>query len=137
MASRELVRREAPNELEKFKEIGARLKEIEGQYAEDSTYQLLLVRFLYLEGRFFINSGDYNRGIENIQRVIVKAKDFHLTTYLLRGYRQMIYYYIQTDNATDMAHYIDLAMDVAFTANNNESIGILLAIERFVSSDDR
>lgn len=57
LASRELVRREAPNELEKFKEIGARLKEIEGQYAEDSTYQLLLVRFLYLEGRFFINSG--------------------------------------------------------------------------------
>ena len=43
---------EDPNELEKFKEIGARLKEIEGQYAEDSTYQLLLVRFLYLEGRF-------------------------------------------------------------------------------------
>ncbi|GAB7306891.1 AAA family ATPase [Enterococcus gallinarum] len=129
LASRESVRREDPNELEKFKEIGARLKEIEGQYAEDSTYQLLLVRFLYLEGRFFINSGDYNRGIENIQRVIVKAKDFHLTTYLLRGYRQMIYYYIQTDNATDMAHYIDLAMDVAITANNNESIGILLRLK--------
>ena len=49
----------------------------------------------------------------------------------------MIYYYIQTDNATDMAHYIDLAMDVAITANNNESIGIFIAIERFVSSDDR
>ena len=41
----------------------------------------------------------------------------------------MIYYYIQTDNATDMAHYIDLAMDVAITANNNESIGILLRLK--------
>jgi DNA-binding SARP family transcriptional activator/predicted ATPase len=129
LSSRESLRGKDRNELEKFKEIGARLKEIEGQYAEDRTYQLLLVKFLYLEGRFFINSGDYQRGIENIQRVIVKAKDFHLTTYLLRGYRQMIYYYIQTDNASDMAHYIDLAMEVAISANNNESIGILLRLK--------
>lgn len=129
LSSQETVRKAEPSELEKFKEIGTRLKEIEGQYAEDSTYQLLLVKFLYLEGRYLINCGDYNQGLENIQRVIVKAKDFHLTTYLLRGYRQMIYYYIQTDNATDMAHYIDLAMDVAISANNNESIGILLRLK--------
>lgn len=129
LSSQESVRKADPNELEKFKEIGARLKEIETQYAQDSTYQLLLVKFLYLEGRYFINCGDYNQGLENIQRVIVKAKDFHLTTDLLRGYRQMIYYYIQTDNATDMAHYIDLAMEVAISANNNESIGILLRLK--------
>ena len=129
LSSQESVRKADPQELEKFKEIGTRLKEIEGQYAQDSTYQLLLVKFLYLEGRYFINCGDYNKGLENIQRVIVKAKDFHLTTYLLRGYRQMIYYYIQTDNARDMAHYIDLAMEVAISANNNESIGILLRLK--------
>ena len=41
----------------------------------------------------------------------------------------MIYYYIQTDNARDMAHYIDLAMEVAISANNNESIGILLRLK--------
>ena len=40
LAPHESVEEKTPNELEKFKEIGARLKN-EGQYAEDSTYQLV------------------------------------------------------------------------------------------------
>lgn len=117
------------DELAKFKQIGDRLKAIEYQYEGNQTYELLLMKYLYFEGRYYINYGNYNQGIENIQRVIVKAKEFHHDYFLIRGYRQMIYYYIQTDNATDMAHYIDLAMNISIKCNDHQSIGILLRLK--------
>lgn len=117
------------DELTKFKQIGDRLKAIEYQYEGNQTYELLLMKYLYFEGRYYINYGNYNQGIENIQRVIVKAKELHHDDFLIRGYRQMIYYYIQTDNATDMVHYIDLAMNISIRSNDHQSIGILLRLK--------
>lgn len=120
---------EFEHEFERFQKVGKQLKRLEEQYEGSPDYEHLLMKYLYLEGRYLINRGNYNKGIDNIQRVIVKAKGRHDDDYLVRGYRQMIYYYIQTDNAVDMAHYIDLAMDVSIKTNDHESIGILLRLK--------
>lgn len=116
-------------EFEKFEQIGEQLKKNEELYGEQEDYQLLLMKYLYLEGRYFINRGNYIRGIENIQRVIVKAREYHNDCYLVKAYRQMIYYFIQTDNASEMAQYIELAMSISIRTNDHESIGILLRLK--------
>lgn len=120
---------EIQHEFERFQKVGKRMDELAKQYEGSSEYQHLLMKYLYLEGRYLINLGDYDKGIDNIQRVIVKAKNYHNEKYLVRGYRQMIYYFIQTDKANDMAHYIDLAMDISIKNNDHESIGILLRLK--------
>ncbi|MCZ0718005.1 BTAD domain-containing putative transcriptional regulator [Aerococcus kribbianus] len=113
---------------EKMMAIQQELKVMEDSYSTDSAYLKLQLRFLYIEGRFFIRIGHYEKGIENILSVIVKAKDIGETDYLLRAYLQMIYYCIQIDNAEDMAHYIDFAFELAVQQNDHESIGILLRL---------
>lgn len=120
---------EFEREFERFQNIGKQMEAIEKQYEGSREYEHLLMKYLYLEGRYLINRGNYNKGISNIQRVIVKAKANRDDKYLVKGYRQMIYYNIQTDNADDMAHYIDLAMDVSVKTNDHESIGILLRLK--------
>lgn len=125
--------------FERFAQIRQKLNELESQYDQNEQYQMALIKFLYLEGRYLIRCGDYKQGIENIQRVIIKAKGFQNEEYLLEGYRQMIFYYIQTDNASGMFHYIELAMNASLKANNHESIGILLRLKGLyylMSGDD-
>lgn len=120
---------EYEHEFERFQRIGKKMKELGEQYEGNNEYEQLLMKYLYLEGRYLINRGNYDQGINRIQRVIVKAKERHNDTYLVKGYRQMIYYLIQTDNATDMSHYIELAMNVSVRTNDHESIGILLRLK--------
>lgn len=120
---------EEQKELEHLNQIGEQLKDLELMYGEEDDYKLLWMKYLYLEGRCFITIGNYQRGIENIQQVIVKAMNDHNEYYLLKAYRQMIYYFIQTDNANDMQHYIELAMTVAIKTNDHEAIGVLLRLK--------
>ncbi|MGX6979843.1 AAA family ATPase [Vagococcus elongatus] len=116
-------------EFEKFEKIGKFLKDNEEMYGERDDYQQLLMKYLYLEGRYFINLGNYPKGIENIQRVISKAKEYHNDPLFVKSYRQMIYYFIQTDNAGEMLQYIELAMKMSIRMNDHESIGILLRLK--------
>ncbi|MBV7390147.1 AAA family ATPase [Enterococcus alishanensis] len=120
---------EFQKEFEKFEEIGHQLKSNEELYGDMNDYQQLLMKYLYLEGRYLINRGDYHSGIEDIQRVIVQAKEYHHDDILAKAYRQMIYFFIQTDNAIEMALYIDMAMTIAIKSNDHESIGILLRLK--------
>lgn len=116
-------------EMSGFQLIENRLTKLEKSYGQTEEYHFLLMKFLYLQGRYFINHDDYQRGISSIQHVISKANEYHNDKYLIRGYRQMIYYSIQTDNALEMEHYTQLAMNVAIKSNDYESIGILLRLQ--------
>nr|WP_216696199.1 hypothetical protein [Enterococcus innesii] len=75
---------EQQKELEHLNQIGEQLKELELIYGEEDDYKLLWMKYLYLEGRCFITIGNYQRGIENIQQVIVKAMNDHNEYYLLK-----------------------------------------------------
>ncbi|GEQ49651.1 BTAD domain-containing putative transcriptional regulator [Tetragenococcus koreensis] len=116
-------------ELGSLQTIEKRLEILESEYSQEEEFHLLLMKFLYLQGRYFINHDNYDRGIASIQQVISKAKEYHNDRYLIRGYRQMVYYSIQTDNALEMEHYNNQAMNVAIKLNDYESVGILLRLQ--------
>ena len=89
----------------------------------------MLLRFLYLEGRYAIRTGNYQQGMDNIQQVIASAKELNQLEFLLEGYRQMIYYCIQTENIPEMRYYTELALDASVQANNHEAIAINLRLK--------
>ena len=63
------------------------------------------------------------------------ARELKQSDFLLEGYRQIIYYCIQTENISEMAYYTDLALEDAIQANNHEVIAIQLRLKGFVSPD--
>lgn len=99
------------------------------RHQRDREYKYLQLRYLYLEGRYFIRSGEYQKGIHDIQKVISYARELKQSDFLLEGYRQIIYYCIQTENISEMAYYTDLALEDAIQANNHEVIAIQLRLK--------
>ena len=105
------------------------LDELFSRHQRDREYKHLQLRYLYLEGRYFIRSGEYQKGIHDIQKVISYARELKQSDFLLEGYRQIIYYCIQTENISEMAYYTDLALEDAIQANNHEVIAIQLRLK--------
>lgn len=105
------------------------LDELFSRHQKDRDYKYLQLRYLYLEGRYFIRSGEYQKGIHDIQKVISYARELKRLDFLLEGYRQIIYYCIQTENISEMAYYTDLALEDAIQANNHEAIAIQLRLK--------
>ena len=105
------------------------LDELFSRHQKDRDYKYLKLRYLYLEGRYSIRSGEYQKGIHDIQKVISYARELKRLDFLLEGYRQIIYYCIQTENISEMAYYTDLALEDAIQANNHEAIAIQLRLK--------
>ena len=105
------------------------LDELFSRHQRDREYKYLQLRYLYLEGRYFIRSGEYKKGIHDIQKVISYARELKQSDFLLEGYRQIIYYCIQTENISEMAYYTDLALEDAIQSNNHEVIAIQLRLK--------
>ncbi|NEW63366.1 AAA family ATPase [Granulicatella sp. zg-ZJ] len=112
-----------------FQDIKEKIERLKEQYNGHKLYQTLVLKSLYLEGRYFIFCAEYEKGLEAIHQVILKAKMSNDTEYVLEGYRQIIHYYIQLDDAENMQRYIELAINAATQANNHEFIGILLRLK--------
>lgn len=115
--------------FKEFAKIDRKLKELRAKYEDDPTFQQLEIQFLYLEGRYLIKSGEYEEGVENIQEVIFRSQEKGQSQFLLDGYKQMIYYYIQINQADKMFDYIEKALNLAISMNNHQSIGILLRLK--------
>ena len=118
--------------LDIFGELSRLRRELEqlfSRHQKDRDYKYLQLRYLYLEGRYFIRSGEYQKGIHDIQKAISYARELKRLDFLLEGYRQIIYYCIQTENISEMAYYTDLALEDAIQANNHEAIAIQLRLK--------
>lgn len=89
----------------------------------------LEIEFYYMKGRYLIRDGNYEEGLNDIRAVIEKAKEIDSKDYILDGYKQMIFYNIQTNNAKSMIEYIELALDLAVICNYHKEIGILLRLK--------
>lgn len=114
---------------EQFAKINQRLTQLSPDDKQTNVYNLLRLQYLYLEGRFLIKYGEYERGVANIQSVLIRARELNESSYLLNGYKQMIYYYIQINEPKEMIYYIELALDLSIRENNHQSIGILLRLK--------
>ena len=82
-----------------------------------------------MKGRYLIRDGDYDTGTNLIQDMILKSKEIHYSDYTLEGYKQMIFYYIQTYKKDLMIKYIELGIDLALELNYHKEVGILLRLK--------
>ncbi|MTB64954.1 AAA family ATPase [Streptococcus sp. zg-86] len=112
-----------------FTQLEDIIHSLEHQHGHQREFQQLLNHFRYLEGRFDIRTGHYEKGIKNILSVIDSAHALHQHEFLLEGYRQIIHYCIQVENLSEMKFYTDLALDTAVTANNHEAIATHLRLK--------
>lgn len=117
------------NILDEFQALHTDLETLEERYGQHHDYQQTLMAFLLLEGKYHIRYEVYEKGLDNIHRVIAKAKDFGDKAYLFEGYKQLIYHCIQTDHVQPMGNYVQKALDLAISSNNHEQIGISLRLQ--------
>lgn len=97
----------------------------------ESTPELIKLElsFLHMKGRYLIRDGSYQEGVAMIQELIRKSLEIKDKDYALEGYKQMIYYLIQTNNAEMMMKYIELALELAVECNYHKEIGIILRLK--------
>ena len=89
----------------------------------------LEIAYLHLIGRHLIREGNYKDGCGKINKMIVLCEKIQDKEYALKGYRQMIYYYIQINNTELMKNTIDTALEMARSINNINEIGILFRLK--------
>ncbi|MDO4670164.1 MAG: AAA family ATPase [Aerococcus sp.] len=113
---------------EKFQDIRSRLHTIRHQEVTGTHLIQLEIKFLYIQGRYRIRNGEYANGVANIEQMIAQARGIGEQDYLLRGYLQMIYYYIQVNQPHAMKQYVDLALELAVESNNYQYTAIVLRL---------
>lgn len=111
------------NDVDKMME---RIRETCGATAEVKNLELM---YLHLIGRYFIREGKYEKGVRYILDLIEQASEIHNRDYTLMGYKQMIYYDIQTGNTNEMKNYLEIALDLAVECNYHKEVGILLRLK--------
>lgn len=115
--------------LSNFKDIESTLKQVRKKEGNTDEISMLEVSFLHMKGRYLIRDGDYEQGIKLIQEVINMALELDDKDYALEGYKQMIFYCIQTNQPELMIEYIDLALNLAVECNYHKETGIILRLK--------
>lgn len=114
---------------DQFSQLSHKIEELGYQFRSSSDIDRLRLRLDYLRGRAAIRLGNYEQGIQFIHSVITLARQLENQYYLLEGYRQLLYYCIQTENLGEMHYYCQLFLEEAVAANNHEAIGISLRLQ--------
>lgn len=125
----EQIKFEKKETIAEFEKIRVRLDELKPTYENDPVYERLLMQFYSMEGRFYIRYGQYEEGLKASHLVIQIAKELNDSTFLLEGYKHLIYYCIQIEDEKEMNRYVELALSEAIRSNNHELIGILLRLK--------
>ncbi len=104
------------------------LDKIKSEQAYSNEIAQLEIGVLHIKGRYLIRKGSYKGGIEIIHAMINKAMVLDNYPYILEGYKQMIYYCIQTNNTFDMITYIEAGLTLASKLNDNKETGVFLRL---------
>ncbi|KXG76454.1 AAA family ATPase [Thermotalea metallivorans] len=113
----------------KLKELEILLQEVKEESGDREMVKALEISFLHMMGRFYIRQGEYTRGLALIQKMMdlsLHCRDFPM---VLKGYRQMIYYCINTQNTEAMETYLSEALKIAEESGEKGEIGILLRLK--------
>ena len=112
--------------LTEVENLLSKLKDEEGDLVEVLRLEVCI---LHIKGRYLIRKGEYDEGIKNIQDMIDKANEIKYTDYAIEGYKQMVYYCIQTNKTDKMIIYINCGLHLAKECNCQKEIGILLRLK--------
>ncbi len=115
--------------IRQFNEIEVlfnKLNEDEKHLAQSKTLDMA---FLHMKGRYLIYEGKYEEGTSCIEKMITSAIKKENGIFAAKGYRQMIYYCIQTHNIRSMKENLDKGIDLARRNNLQKETGILLRLK--------
>ena len=115
--------------LKQFNHIHRSLEQLKRDVGEKEEYLLLKIMFLHMEGRYYIKEGEYLQGLEAIFQMIEAAQVTKNSEYMLKGYRQVIYYCIQIHDIEQMADYVEKGFILARTVNQQKEMGIFLRLK--------
>ncbi|MGE5632699.1 MAG: AAA family ATPase [Caulobacteraceae bacterium] len=111
------------------------LDDIEGQLARvkealpmSDEIAKLEIAFLHMKGRYLIRQGEYSKGVALIHEMIDSSRRLGETDYILKGYRQLINYGIQTRDLEIMKEHIEAGLAMARKNNLNADIGMFLRL---------
>jgi len=104
-------------------------KEIQqlGESSLDILY--LQMEMYYIMGRYYISSGSYDSGLENINNCIRISLDLNNRQYMLNCYKQLIFHSIQIDNMEVMKKYIGISFDLLEGDVNTEDFATFLRLK--------
>jgi tetratricopeptide (TPR) repeat protein len=96
-----------------FEKINKLLKIGEKKYGLIKDILKFKVYYYHTVGRYYIREGFYDKGIECIYSMIGNAEIINDYKYILKGFRQIIYYCIQVHNCELMKKYIGKGLLIA------------------------
>lgn len=109
--------------------IGRIIGELKHEEGSSPSLNNMELSFLHILGRSNIRRGDYDSGLNIIEELIDKSLTIQNYDMALKGYKQVIYYSINTYNLERMHENIEKALDIAYKLNFEEEICILLRLK--------
>jgi len=88
----------------------------------------LEIAFYHMKGRYLIRQGQYEKGIELIREMIKNSLRINDIDHLLKGYRQLIYYGIQTRDMKAMKDNINIGLSMAKEYGLNADVAMFLRL---------
>lgn len=111
---------------ERLEEIRQRLEKLDKTCTD---YKKLNLELSYLSGRYYIQRGEYKQGLENIDTCIRISDELDNTKYLLKSYRQMIFYSIQVHDMPIMNKYLNKSLTLLEKNENIEEYATLMRLK--------
>lgn len=123
---KELSRKKVLKYFEDIEKLFSKLKQ-KDEYGGEII--VLKIAFLHLKGRYLIREGEYTEGIGIIEEMTQRALSIKSYKYALKGYKQNIYYGIQTHRTRLMGTCIEKGLKIAYQHKLNEEIAIFLRLK--------
>ncbi|MEA4960657.1 AAA family ATPase [Lutispora sp.] len=114
--------------LKYLSNIEEQLVKLKESYPIMDQITLLEIAFCHMKGRYLIRQGQYERGIKLIKDMISSSLRVGEIDYALKGYRQMIYYGIQTRDMQIMKENVEAGLKMAREYSLNADIGMFLRL---------
>lgn len=114
--------------LKYLNSIEEQLVELKQSCAITDRVTSLEIAFYHMKGRHLIRQGQYKKGIKLIKDMIDSSLKVGETDYALKGYRQMVYYGIQTRDMKVMRENIEAGLDMAKKQGLDADTGMFLRL---------
>jgi DNA-binding SARP family transcriptional activator/predicted ATPase len=110
-------------------DLELQLKEVQKTEKDQHELAKLEIAFYHTKGRYCIQEGEYEQGIDAIRKMIEGAERTEDDGYMLKGYRQMVYYGIQVHQTMLMQAYLTKGINLARKIQHQKEMGILLRLQ--------
>lgn len=116
---------------EKFKEIGTIIEELKNLDRDKENLNSIEREFLYIVGRDYIRKGEYENGLSIIYGLINDYVKINNNQMVLKCYKQIIYYCINTSDFSLMKSYIDKAIEISVKHHYEDEIPVMLRLKGY------